>query len=258
MGIFEFSISQIELFLLVVFRILALLMVLPIFDNQKILPRYKILMSLVIAFVMYPLVKDQGFLMPSTVGNIAWVIIRELFIGLVIGFTAKLVFSGIELAAQFSGIQMGFGASNIVDPITSQRMLVVSTFQLWFATILFLSLDGHHLFFSAIADTFHRIPIGTAVFSGDLAKSIVDSTSMVFLIAIKIAAPITAVMIMTNAILGIISRFIPQINVFIMSFPLSIGIGLIILSSSIPFIAYMIKSLYETMSFDIAKVISLM
>lgn len=258
MGLFEFSITKLELFMMVFFRIMALLMIMPVFDNQKIMPQYKIMISIMIAFVLFPIVDGQNFVMPNGLAEIFWIILKEIFLGLVIGFTAKLVFIGIELAAEFTGVQMGFGASSMMDPISNQTQLVVSTFQIWVATILFLSLNGHHLFFSAIAETFYKIPIGTASVSGELTKTIVDYTSMVFVVGIKLAAPITAVMIMTNAVLGIISRFVPQMNVFVMSFPLSIGVGLIILSASIPFVAYMIKSLFELMSFDIAKVISLM
>jgi len=258
MGLFEFSLLKLEIFILVLFRVATLIMVIPIFDNQRIIPAYKILISIAIAMIMFPIVEARGFILPETIGLIFWIVLKEIFIGLIIGFTARLVFSGIELAAQFAGIQMGFGASNIVDPMTNQNMLVISIFKIWLATILFLSLNGHHIFFTALADTFYKIPIGTASLSANLAASIVDFTSSVFVISIKLAAPITAVMIMTNAILGIVSRFIPQINVFIMSFPLSIGIGLIIFASSIPFMAYMIKGLYELMSFDIARVISLL
>lgn len=258
MGLLEFSISKLELFIMVFFRVMALLMIMPIFDNQRIIPQFKILISIMIAFVLFPIVDAQNFVMPASIGMIFWIILKEIFLGLVIGFTAKLVFTAIELGSNFAGVQMGFGASSIVDPISSSSTLVISTFQVWVATMLFLSLNGHHLFFSAIAETFYKIPIGTASMTGALAQTIVDNTATVFVVSIKLAAPITAVMIMTNAVLGIISRFVPQMNVFVMSFPLSIGIGLIILSASIPFIAFMIKSLFELMSFDIAKVISLL
>jgi len=258
MGLFEFSLIKLEVFVLVLFRVLSLIMVIPIFDNQRIIPTYKILISICIALIMFPIVETVDFIFPGTIGLMFWVVLKEIFIGLIIGFTARLVFTSIELAAQFSGIQMGFGASNVVDPMTNQNLLVIAIFKIWLATILFLSLNGHHIFFTALADTFYKIPIGTASLSSGLASAIVDFTSTVFVISIKLAAPITAVMIMTNAILGIVSRFIPQINVFIMSFPLSIGIGLIIFASSVPFIAYMIKGLYELMSFDIARVISLL
>lgn len=258
MGLLEFSITKLEVFLMVFFRVMALLMIMPVFDNQKILPQFKILISIMIAFVLFPIVEAQNFILPASTAAIFWIILKEIFIGLVIGFTAKLVFVAVDIAANFAGVQMGFGASSVVDPISNHNTLVISTFQVWLATMIFLSLNGHHLFFSAIAETFYKIPIGTASLSGELTKTIVDYTSMVFVVSIKLAAPITAVMIMTNAVLGIVSRFVPQMNVFIMSFPLSIGIGLIIFSASVPFIAYMIKSLFELMSFDIAKLISLM
>lgn len=258
MGLLEFSISKLEIFIMVFFRVMALLMIMPIFDNQKIIPQFKILISILVSYVLFPIVDAQNFVMPATMGAIVWIILKEIFLGLVIGFTAKLVFVAVELGSNFAGVQMGFGASSVVDPISNSSTLVIATFQVWVATMLFLSLNGHHLFFSAIAETFYKIPIGTASMTGGLAKTIVDYTATVFLVSIKLAAPITAVMIMTNAVLGIISRFVPQMNVFVMSFPLSIGIGLIILSASIPFIAYMIKSLFELMSFDIAKVISLL
>ena len=114
------------------------------------------------------------------------------------------------------------------------------------------------MFFSALGESLYKVPIGSASISGPLTKTIVDYTSTVFFVALKLSSPITVVMIMTNVSLGIMARFIPQINVLMMSFPVTIGIGLIIIGTSIPFIAYAVKSLFIIMSSDMAKIVSLL
>jgi len=258
MDIFSFSIPQLELFMLVLFRILALIMILPFFASENVFPTYKILISLALAMTLFPIVKGQAHLLPDTTGGIIWAVIRELFVGFVVGFVGRLVFAGIETGAQFAGVQMGFGSANIMDPISNTSVIITARFHIMFAVVLFLTLNGHHIFISAIVDTFTQVPIGKALLTTNMVQTIINYTGNVFVIAVKISAPITLIMILTNMAMGLLARFIPQVNVFVVSFPITVAVGLVLMAVTIPFIAYAVKGLFDTMTHDIYTIISML
>jgi flagellar biosynthetic protein FliR len=258
MGLFDFSILELEQFLLVLFRIVAIFMTVPVFDSNQILPAYKILFCLMITLVIFPTVDLRYISFPPSLGTLVLYIIKELAVGFIIGFICSLIFAAIQMAAQYAGIQMGFGAASMMDPISNSQVIVVAQFQLLLATILFLALDGHHIFFRAMHQSFELVPLGGLKFTGNVTAYLVELSGGVITLAFKIAAPITAVMIMTNAALGVVARIVPQLNIFMVAFPLTIGVGLLVFTASLNVFHYGIKQIYIMMSDQLTNMINLM
>ncbi|MGD2062965.1 MAG: flagellar biosynthetic protein FliR [Nitrospirota bacterium] len=162
----------------------------------------------------------------------------EVLVGALVAFVIVAMFAVVQLAGQSIGIQMGFAAASQFDPASQSNSVVVAQFQFIVATLLFFALDGHHRAIEALAVSFSRVPLLHAQLSGGVMSLIVAVTAGVFVAAISIAAPVIAAMLLTNLGLGILARTLPQMNVFMVAFPLQITVGLLGLGITLPLLAW--------------------
>jgi flagellar biosynthetic protein FliR len=182
----------------------------------------------------------------------------EVMIGAVIGMIARLIFAGIQLAGQLIGFQMGFAIVNVIDPAFSLQVSIIAQFQYLIALLLFLSLNGHHMFLYAVAESFRILPPLAFHFSGGLMQAITGFVRDMFEIGIKVGAPIIAILFFMSVGLGLVARTVPQINIFIVGFPLQIAIGLIGVGVTMPYFVGMIEKYIIQMEREITVVLSLM
>ena len=125
-------------------------------------------------------------------------------------------------------MQMGFSMSSLLDPSMGQVPLM-SVFQTLLASLLFLTLGVHHVFIRAMVDSYALIPLGGWHMSSDLIVFLIDTTAGIFILGIKLAAPVMVALLATSVVLGIMARSFPQMNIFMISFPLNIGLGFVVL-----------------------------
>jgi flagellar biosynthetic protein FliR len=184
--------------------------------------------------------------------------VTEIIAGLVIGFAAILLFMGVQLSGQIIGFQIGFSMVEAFDPSSAQGMSIIGQFQFILALLVFLAIDGHHLLIAAVVQSFSIVPIGHIVFTGDTAQILTRMAVDVFAIAVKLSAPVLVTLFLTDVALGIIARTVPQMNVFIVSFPLKIGAGLLILVASLPFFNFVLTKLFQNMDRDLLRLIASM
>jgi len=184
--------------------------------------------------------------------------IGEVLIGVTIGFGARLVFAGIQMAGNIVGFQMGFAIVNIIDPMTSAQVSVIAELKYLIAMMIFLSVNAHHLFFMAIAQSYDWVvPFGFH-FSGSVMQYIFELSRDLFVIALKIGAPLMAVMLFTNVGLGVVARTVPQMNIFIVGFPLQISIGLIFLGITAPLFTRIVQGVMRSLEGHIITLLRLM
>ena len=138
------------------------------------------------------------------------------------------------MAGDIVGFQMGLSIANIIDPTSSEQVSIITELQYLVAILVFLAVNAHHIFFSAIIQSYSVLSPLTFHFSGALMQAILSFSKEMFVIAIKLSAPIMAVMLFVNVGLGIVARTVPQINIFIVGMPLQIAIGLIFLGLTAP------------------------
>ncbi len=219
--------------------------------------RVRIGLAVLMSFLIFPLVR---FDMPSEFGLMKLIpgFFSEMLIGMTIGFITELMFSGIQVAGQIAGYQMGFGIVNVIDPMTSQQVSITAQFYYLFAVLLFLATGTHRLFIQALVESFKYIPPLGARFSGYNLRKLVALAGDIFVMAVKVGAPVLAITLFTQVVLGIVARTVPQINVFIVGFPLQIGIGLIGIGLSLPLLATLLSSTFRGMEWDIFSVIRMM
>ena len=229
------SAEHAEAFILVLLRVSAIVVTIPVISESSIPMRIKAALSILIALIIFPLVLPK---IPQTAEYPTLILMYrmagEVMIGLVIGFAARLIFAGIRMAGDLIGFQMGFSIANVIDPTSSEQVSVITELQYLVAMLVFLSFDAHHVFFKAIVQSYSILSPLAFHFSGSLMQIILNFSKEMFVIAVKLAAPIMAVMLFTNVSLGIVARTVPQINIFIVGMPLQIAIGLIFLGITAP------------------------
>lgn len=224
-------------YVLVFLRIGAIYFALPIIGDSPTPLRVRILLSLATAICVIPLLPNNWVgdlsLGPVTIGV---VVIKELLIGLVLGFAARLAFDGLIMAASIVGYQMGFGTANLLVPDAQMQMDGFTAFHRILMILIFFSLNMHHTYIYAIFDTFTYIPLGLSHFSNDFAPFFIKATSAVFTTALQLAAPVLVALMFAMAALGLVARTVPQMNIFTISFPVSFFIGLVVYVSTFPFL----------------------
>ncbi len=224
--------QQIESLIFIFLRVSACIVSLPVIGNNNIPVKVKGGLSLLIAFLIFPVIRYEP--VPLDIVPLSLKMAGEVIIGIMIGLMGRLLFSGIQLAGQLIGFQMGFAIVNVVDPVSSTQVSIISEFQYLLAMLIFFAVNGHHIFLYAIAESYKIIPPLDFHFSASLMEYLIDYSRDLFVVAIKTGAPIIGLLLLTSVSLGLIARTVPQMNIFIVGFPLKIALGLIAIGISLP------------------------
>lgn len=243
----DVSVAQFQIFLLVFVRIIGLLAVAPVFGHQAVPTQFKAGFSLLLAIVLYPAIPIT---LSATTDLIPYVIlvVRELIMGMILGFFARFIFFAVQFCGEVIGIDIGFSVVNIIDPVSSQQVSVIGTFQNLLALVIFLTINGHYAILQALAASFRMVPLGGVQLTPMLGTSIIALAGGVFLMAIKLVAPILSALFLTSLALGILARTVPQMNVFVVGFPLKIGVGIGMILITLPLFGAVLIKFFGTMS----------
>lgn len=247
--------NNVELFLLIFVRMTGLFVTAPIFGRRNIPVYFKIGFAFAAAVLMAGVVKIDHIIETDNFILYAFYIIKEFIVGVIIGYIAYIIFTSIYIAGQMIDMQIGFGMVNVYDPISNIQVPITANLYFILAMIIFLVTNGHHMLVKALFQSFQLVPLGTAAIKPELMNNAVDVFQQVFAIGFKIAAPVVAAVFITDVVLGIISKTIPQMNVFILGMPLKIFVGIIIILVTIPTFIYIVATLTDSMNIEIFKFI---
>jgi flagellar biosynthesis protein FliR len=225
--------NDIFLFALVLCRIAGLFAALPVFGGRRLPIKIKAVTVVAITLVCLPILKITPPQMPSELITIALLVLKEMLIGLTIAFMTQIIFAAIEFCGQIIGLQMGFSMSSLIDPSMGNQSQIMSILQTLFATLFFLSLNIHHFFIRAIVDSFSIIPLGGWHLNKEIIGFLISGTTNLFVLGIRLAAPVMVALLLTSVVLGIMARAFPQMNIFMVSMPLNIGIGFLVLGMTL-------------------------
>lgn len=170
-------------------------------------------------------------------------LIGEGLVGLALGFMVSLVFSSLYLAGQLIDVPMGFGMVSLFDPHSGDHVPMLAQFQNALAVLLFFTLNGHHTVLAAISKSFAIVPIGHGQISAGVLQVVFGAFVGLFTLSLRIALPIMAAVFLTDVALGIITRAVPQMNVFVIGFPVKIAVGLLVYLFTLPMIVGIIAHL---------------
>jgi flagellar biosynthetic protein FliR len=241
--------KHLEILFIIWMRVSGLFLLAPVFSSRNIPGLVKIGLSGTIALIVVPTIPAID--LPESIIEYVLLMITELLIGLTIALLVQLIFAAIQLAGQLIDMQMGFFIVNVVDPEHGTQVPLIGNFKFLLALVVFLSLDGHHLLIKAIVNSFIFLPVGVNVVSPELGAFLIDAFKGMFITALQISAPTVGVLFIVSFALGIIARIVPQMNVFMVGMPVTIGIGFLMIFISLPLYIYILASLFARNYFRI-------
>lgn len=241
------STLEFERFVLILVRVSSLLLSAPLFSAPAVPTIVKIGLSVAVSLAFFP-IAGSGFVASEIpFYDLAFLALGEVFLGLSMGILTRFFVVAADMGAEVMGFQMGFGVVTAIDPNTQGHTALLSQLQGVTTALMILMTNTHYFFFQAIAESFKRIPLMGFYPSPDLWAIFMVTTKEVFVLALKFAAPVVAVLMLSSIALGIVARTVPQMNIFIVGLSLQIFIGLSILALSLP----MLGVLYSQVLADI-------
>ena len=243
-------------YLLVLTRVTGIFVIAPFFGSLNIPAHIRVGTAVAFSFVLFPIVDSYGPVSaPDNVFLYAAAAAGELFVGWLIGFVAYVTFSAIHFAGKVMDMQVGFAMVNVMDPTSGQQIPLIGSFLYNLAIIVFLVVNGHHMLIAALFESFRVVPIAGVEGNLSLAMLMANFTGTIFLTGMKIAMPITFAILLTNVGLGILSRTMPQMNIFVVGIPMQLMIGITVLSMIIPFYVLFLDVLFNEMYGNISLAI---
>jgi flagellar biosynthetic protein FliR len=245
----QIMLPQFQAFLALISRIGGLLAALPVLSGRTVPLKVKIALMLVLGAALAPVIPMPA--VPFDPFALAAGLVREMTIGLMIGLAVRMFFGGLELAGELVGVQMGFGVVQLFDPATLRQTSLMAQFFTLLASLVFLSLNAHLLVVATIISSYQAIPaFGSALPSG-LGDEVLYLAQHMFVLGLTLAAPVLVTILLINILLAVLGRAVSQINVFALSFPVTIAGGLAVLGLAMPFTVSLLAREIERLEFAI-------
>lgn len=240
--LFNLTTAQFETFFLVMIRCSVILFMVPVFNAPQIPRLLRISFGLIFSYVIYRTVPTIAPL--DGIYGLFVAVISQALVGFVFGYVSYLVFMGVQFAGEILDLQIGFAVSNIINPLTQQQITVIGELELALATLIFLMTNSHLFLLEGLGGSFSVVPLPFATMSPAVVQSVSADFTQAVLIVFKIAAPVSLSLFVVNVALGLMSRVAPQMNVFVVGFPLQIGVGMLVLVLTIPLLGYALPAAF--------------
>ena len=250
-----FYAEKFVVFLLVFIRTGSMFATAPLYGHQSIPVQLRIWTAGLFSFAIFPLIAASTPSISLDLGSLIVLAIQEVIIGAAIGFCLNIIFHGVVYAGELFGIVMGFSIANIVDPQNGFDVPVIGQIQYIVAIFIFLIMDGHLFLIQALKMSYDAVPVSGLQLTGGVVDTFVRMTGMVFLSAIKIGAPVIVSLFLTDVLLGVMAKMVPQVNVFFVGLPLKTGVGLFALMASLPFFVFVFEKLLDVFESDVVQMI---
>lgn len=208
-------------------RIGAMVSLAPIFGTRTVPAKIKIILSFAIVATVAPVIETPTQLHPFSLEGLE-ILAKEMIIGGMIGFAVAVIFNALITGGQLIAQTMGLGFASMMDPQNGVSVPVIGQFYTIMATLLFLAMNGHLLLIEMVAGSFHSLPVGAELSRGVLLDFVLWG-KWLFIGALMIAMPAIVALLIVNIALGVMTRASPQLNIFAIGFPITIGIGFVIM-----------------------------
>lgn len=219
----------------------------PVYNAKNVPSLWKIAFLLLLTVFAWLLGIADNYHVPQNTISYILVLLTEIAIGMILALVAQFFFAAIQLAGQVVDTQMGFGIMNVADPMSGAQAPIIGNFKFILAMMVYLSIDGHHLFLQAVFNSYSVLPIGHINFQNDFYSFLISLGGNVFIIACKISMPLVASLLVTDIVSGIMAKTIPQMNVFMVGMPAKILLGFGVLIVIIPLYVYLMNTLIHDM-----------
>ncbi|MFO7595180.1 MAG: flagellar biosynthetic protein FliR [Desulfocurvibacter africanus] len=229
MNLFNFNPADFLSFLLTLMRISLVLFIMPFFGGKVTPVPLKAALCLILTIALWPALSFPGQQLPANTWAIVVMLIGEITLGLVMGIVVNVLFAAVQTGGSLIGFQMGFSMVNVADPMTGTNESITGHFMYMVTFMTFLILDGHLLLLRALAESFQRIPPGGLYLSPALTREVLGMSSQIFVLGIKIAAPVMVAVFLVDLAIALVGRAAPQMSILSFGFPLKIITGFLFL-----------------------------
>lgn len=254
---FSISTPTIQTLLLIFIRVSAIILNIPAINTKNVPVIFKIGLIFTVTIILFPTLKidySQSYfdLIPFVLG-----IAGEILIGICIGLCVNLIFTGVQLAGQLIGYQMGFAIANVMDPQSGTQTSFFAAFLNLYCLLIFLIMDAHYYFISAISESFKILPVFSMHISTGLIEYIIGLVGNMFVISVKVSAPVMAALLLASVSLGLVARTVPKMNIFLVAMPLKIVLGMIFIVLSLPFLGSFMGNIFAGLGNTIRHILRL-
>jgi flagellar biosynthetic protein FliR len=243
---------QAALFMLIATRLSAMLVIAPVFSSRVIPARVKAGLVILVSYIALPIVAAEGGTVPDGLIAFASLAVKEAIIGFAFGLIAQFLFAAFQTAGAFIDITAGFAIAQTFDPSANVSTSILGRWYNLVAVAAFLALGGHQLLVAGVVRSFTLAPPLASPDLGAVVVGVLAQADDILLVVVQIAAPIIGALLITDVTLGVISRSVPQMNVFIVGLPLKIIVALAGTAILLPALIGLTNSLSGQMFSDLS------
>lgn len=247
--------ALVPLYLLVFGRISAMAVTMPIIGFGSVPLRVRIFFAFLLTLIIAPGLTENFTVVYSTFLPLAVDMMREIMLGLFIGFGARLIFEGFSVAGAFIGLQMGMAIMNVFDPSSEDQQPIISTFWMLIIVTFFLVTNSHYFLMATIFENFKLIHLGSATFNPAAGRVFMNGGVILYELALKFAAPTMVFLLTLDVAIAFMARVMPQLNIFFISLPLKIGAGIFLLIISLKIFQGLFSYVYAELEVFVTSII---
>lgn len=234
--VYNFSETEILLFFMVLVRMTALVVSWPVFGVETISPPIKVLFGLVLTMVIFPTVQWLPAQADFSQSSLPLLVMREVFIGLSMGFLAQFFFFAFRVAGEMISQAMGLSAAALFNPAMGGQATSVEHLYVAMASLFYLAANGHHYLIKGIVESLQYLPPGVLALNTSQFTGVGAMAAEVVTFGLRLSAPVVISILVVNLILGVVGKTVPQLNVLVTSFPINIMVGFFLMIITLPLI----------------------
>ena len=232
----QYGEEQVATFFLVLARVSPLFLLAPLFSSKSVPRRVRGIVAVGLALGLAAVV-EPGVRVPLEPMVLAGLLIKELLVGLAYAYTIAALFAAMATAGSLLDTLIGFSFGALVDPVTGNQASVLANLYSLVGVMVFIAIGGDGWVIRGLAESYELVPLLDAPALGSLVGGAQEAFATVFTSALKICAPVLLALVITDAAIGVVSRVVPQLNVFAVGFPAKVAVGLVLIGVTLPFVA---------------------
>lgn len=237
-------------FVLVLLRAGIFMSMLPVFGSKNFPMQFKIGLAVAFAALLSPIVHVDTANISLPV-----LVMREAALGIVLGATARAIFFAVDMGGQMISNAMGLSIATVFNPELGQSTEVARIYGI-IAMLIVLAIDGHHELISVFVQSYDWLPLGQINVDNLILSKVVEAGSKVFIIALKISAPVLVGMLMVNILMGFLHKAAPQVNIFFVSFPVFLALGFLIMAMSVPVFTHFFSGQFHEVNNEMFRILA--
>jgi flagellar biosynthetic protein FliR len=235
--------AWLALFVFPLSRILGLLATAPVFSNAALPVRVRLIAGLAITLAVAPALPPLPAIPASSWLGLV-ILAEQILIGVLLGFALRIAFAAVDVAGELIGLQMGLGFATFFDPSSGGQTPVVAEFLGLLTALIFLSLNGHLLALTVLAESFTLLPVSVTPIHAAAFSSLMTWSATLFSTGVLLALPLITALLIANIALGVLARIAQQLNLFAVGFPVTLALGFLVLLLSLPYIGAAMEGLF--------------